>query len=222
VGGTKLRLRFSNAFGDGPLVLRSDVVAPSRTGKDGTIDLNSQVQVMFHGSPSAMIPSGAEYLSDAVSMTVTPLSDLTVTLFIERAPYAITTHSASRATTFPASGNHLLEERFSSPETFTRWYFLAAVDVRGTANAGAVVAFGDSITDGHARSEADRNALNQWIRTSGIFDAVIDFDKAIRDPAHPDRLDPGADSGDHLHPGRAGYKRMGELIPLDLFGQAIR
>ena len=66
-------------------------------------------------------------------------------------------------------------------------------------------------------SEADRQAINQWIRASGHFDAVIDFDRATRDPAHPDRLLPAYDSGDHLHPSPAGYRAMGEAIPLSLF-----
>ena len=66
-------------------------------------------------------------------------------------------------------------------------------------------------------SEADRQAINQWIRTPGHFDAVIDFDKATRDPAHPDRLLPAYDSGDHLHPSPAGYLAMGAAIPLALF-----
>jgi lysophospholipase L1-like esterase len=71
-----------------------------------------------------------------------------------------------------------------------------------------------------ASNEADRQLINQWIRTPGRFDAVIDFDKAIADPAHPDHLNPAYDSGDHLHPSAAGYKAMGELIPLLLFQAA--
>lgn len=67
------------------------------------------------------------------------------------------------------------------------------------------------------RSEADRQALNQWIRTSGAFDGVIDFDAALRDPAKPDHLLALYDSGDHLHPGPRGYQRMGEAISLKLF-----
>jgi lysophospholipase L1-like esterase len=68
-----------------------------------------------------------------------------------------------------------------------------------------------------AESEADRQVINAWIRGAGHFDAVVDFDKVTRDPAHPDRLLPAYDSGDHLHPGPAGYKAMGEAIPLSLF-----
>jgi lysophospholipase L1-like esterase len=66
-------------------------------------------------------------------------------------------------------------------------------------------------------SEADRQAINQWIRTQGHFDGVIDFDKLMRDPSHPDRLLPAYDSGDHLHPSLAGYRIMGEAVPLSFF-----
>ena len=66
-------------------------------------------------------------------------------------------------------------------------------------------------------SEADRQAVNQWIRGAGHFDAVIDFDAVVRDPEHPDRLLPAFDCGDHLHPSPAGYKAMGSAIPLELF-----
>jgi lysophospholipase L1-like esterase len=68
-------------------------------------------------------------------------------------------------------------------------------------------------------SEADRQAVNAWIRAPGHFDAVIDFDSVVRDPQHPDRLLPAYDSGDHLHPSPAGYRAMGEAIPLALFSQ---
>jgi lysophospholipase L1-like esterase len=66
------------------------------------------------------------------------------------------------------------------------------------------------------KNEADRQAVNAWIREAGHFDAVVDFDKVTRDPAHPDHLLPAYDCGDHLHPGPEGYKAMGEAIPLTL------
>ena len=66
-------------------------------------------------------------------------------------------------------------------------------------------------------SEADRQAVNQWIRAPGHFDAVIDFDAVVRDPQHPDQLLPAFDCGDHLHPSPAGYKAMADAIPLGLF-----
>lgn len=66
-------------------------------------------------------------------------------------------------------------------------------------------------------SEADRQAVNRWIRGEGHFDAVIDFDAVLRDPRQPDRLRAQYDCGDHLHPSPAGYKAMGKSIPLVLF-----
>lgn len=65
--------------------------------------------------------------------------------------------------------------------------------------------------------ENDRQAINTWIRTSGTFDGVIDFDKTVRDPAAPTKFLKKADSGDHLHPGDLGYQRMADGIDLKLF-----
>ncbi len=66
-----------------------------------------------------------------------------------------------------------------------------------------------------ADNEADRQQVNAWIRAAGHFDAVADFDAALRDPQHPERLLPAYDSGDHLHPSPAGYRAMAGTVPLD-------
>lgn len=68
-----------------------------------------------------------------------------------------------------------------------------------------------------ALNETDRLALNRWIRAPGHFDAVIDLDQVMRDPAHPDRLRPAYDCGDHLHPSPAGYRAMAQAMPLGMF-----
>jgi lysophospholipase L1-like esterase len=100
-------------------------------------------------------------------------------------------------------------------------------------------AYGDMIRRGHARGikvygatvmpfggsqysspehEAARATVNEWIRTSGAFDAVIDFDGATRDSGDPSRLRADVDGGDHLHPSAAGYRLMTDSIDLSLFG----
>jgi lysophospholipase L1-like esterase len=66
-------------------------------------------------------------------------------------------------------------------------------------------------------TEADRQAINTWVRAPGHFDAVIDFDRAVRDSSAPERLLPAYDCGDHLHPNPAGYRALGNAIPLALF-----
>ena len=68
-----------------------------------------------------------------------------------------------------------------------------------------------------AMNEADRLAVNRWIRAPGHFDAVVDLDKIMRDPAHPDRLRPAYDCGDHLHPSQAGHRAIAEAMPLAIF-----
>jgi lysophospholipase L1-like esterase len=72
------------------------------------------------------------------------------------------------------------------------------------------------------QSEADRQAANQWIRTGGELDGVIDFDAIARDPAQPARLAAAVDGGDHLHPSAAGYRIMADAIDLALFVPAPR
>ena len=64
--------------------------------------------------------------------------------------------------------------------------------------------------------EAKRQAINAWIRTSGAFDGVIDFDAVVRDAARPKHIRAEFDPGDHLHPNDAGYKAMGESVDLEL------
>jgi lysophospholipase L1-like esterase len=67
--------------------------------------------------------------------------------------------------------------------------------------------------------EADRQTVNRWIRERGHFDAVIDFDAALRDPKDPSRLVASFDSGDHLHPSMTGYAEMARVVDLGLFSR---
>ena len=69
----------------------------------------------------------------------------------------------------------------------------------------------------NTETEAVRQAVNRWIRSSGKFDAIVDFDAVTRDPADPSRLRPDFDSGDHIHPNDAGNIAMADAIDLSLF-----
>ena len=85
---------------------------------------------------------------------------------------------------------------------------------------GTIPPFGGTALLKHAAlDEANRTAVNAWIRNSGAYDAVIDFDLATSDPQHPARLLPAYDGGDHLHPNETGYKAMADAIDLSIFDE---
>jgi lysophospholipase L1-like esterase len=101
---------------------------------------------------------------------------------------------------------------------------MAYAQVTERAHAHGIQVIGATITPyggsgySHAADfDRDRQAINAWIRAPGHFDAVVDFDKAVADPSQPDRLLPAFDCGDHLHPNPAGYRAMGEAVPVTLF-----
>ena len=93
------------------------------------------------------------------------------------------------------------------------------------AHAHGILVYGSTIMpdgggkyyDPNAMDNAARQAVNAWVLAPGHFDGVVDLDKVTRDPANPLQLNPAFDSGDHLHPGPAGYKAMGDAIPLEWF-----
>ena len=98
---------------------------------------------------------------------------------------------------------------------------IARAHARGVRVLGATLTPFEGALDGtpladyfQPHKDALRRQLNAWIRDSGEFDAVLDFDALLRDPAQPSRLQPAFDSGDHLHPGDAGHRAMAEAVPL--------
>jgi lysophospholipase L1-like esterase len=101
----------------------------------------------------------------------------------------------------------------------------ALKQIADAAHEHGIKAFGATITPyggaGYSsdKGEQIREDVNNWIRTSGTFDGVVDFDKITQDPANPTHFNAAYDSGDHLHPNDAGYKAMGEGIDLQLFAK---
>ncbi|WP_084197585.1 SGNH/GDSL hydrolase family protein [Solimonas soli] len=106
---------------------------------------------------------------------------------------------------------------------------IARAHLRGVRVVGATLtpfegALQGTPLEGYYRPERDalREAVNRWVRDSGEFDAVVDFDALLRDPQHPSRLRAGFDSGDHLHPGDAGYRAMADALDAaTLFGATL-
>jgi lysophospholipase L1-like esterase len=100
------------------------------------------------------------------------------------------------------------------------WAYQQIIDrahVHGIKVAGATLTPYQGAGYFSEQGEAIREAVNEWVRTSGAFDAVIDFDRATRDPTNPKRFRPEFDPGDHLHPNDAGYRAMAEAIDLSIF-----
>ncbi len=95
---------------------------------------------------------------------------------------------------------------------------IAAAHAHGLRILGATITpyVGSDYYHPSAVNEADRQAINAWIRAPGHFDGFVDFDATVRDPARPDHLLAAFDSGDHLHPSPAGYKAMGQAVDLKL------
>lgn len=347
IGGTQIRVHFSNAFGTAPLQLTSAHVAIPVSAATAEIKPSTDSALTFNGKPDVLIPAGADYVSDPLPFHAASLSDLAITVHMDTPPARQTGHPGSRATSYYVHGDMVAAADLPNAKTVEHWYQISEVDIAAPPHAAAIVALGDSITDGHGAtvnannrwpddlarrlqtapstrnlsvlnegiggnrvlldglgpnamarfdrdvlapagvrflivlegvndlgtlardadvpapqhtalverilaayaqmiasarahgikvigatitpyagsgyyhpgpaSEADRQAINRWIRTPGHFDAVVDFDKVVRDPNHPDRLLSAYDSGDHLHPSPAGYRAMGDALPLLLF-----
>lgn len=340
LGGSRARLRLTNAFGAPSVVVGAARVALRASGSATVPD--SDREVRFGGESSVVLHPGTVILSDPIDIPVPAVGDLVVSLYLPGEAGRPTAHSLGLHTTYISSAGDFTAARdFEAARTTQSYYWIAGVDVLAPSGASAIVAFGNSITDG-ARSTPDtdrmwparlaarlasnertrnvgvvnagisgnrvlsdasgvsvlarldrdalsysgvewiifmegindigaltrgptnpvvtaerliwayqqviarahsqgikvagatltpyegagyfseqgegiRHAVNQWIRTSGAFDAVIDFDAATRDPSNPRRLLPAYDPGDHLHPNDAGYQAMADAVDLSIF-----
>jgi lysophospholipase L1-like esterase len=347
-GGDVVRVRFANTFGEAPLAVEAARIALRDEG--ARIDPMTDRELTFNGQTSVTIPAGAMVVSDPVHLTVPALGELTISMHLPEPTATTTVHGFAFQTNFISpAGDFTTETDMPVEASPLSWMFLTGVDVVAPETTGAIVAFGDSITDGafstpdtnrrwpdvlaerlvadppgramavlnqgiggnrllndkagdlglafgqnalarfdrdvlglpgvthlivlegindiglpagfgvpeqtvtaeemtgglnqlavRARShdivpiggtilpfegamyftpegEATRQAVNDWIRTSGAFDAVVDFDAVVCDPGHPARLLPDYDSGDHLHPNDAGLRAIGEAVDLSLF-----
>jgi lysophospholipase L1-like esterase len=349
LGGSHFRVIFSNVFGTAPLTIGAAQVA--LRDKDAAIVPGSNRVLTFGGVARATVPAGATLVSDPVDLTAPHASDLAIDVHLPADTAAmkspLTIHPASWQTNYVSPpGNHVgaVTMPVQTTTAYRRadglptasWFFLARIEVLAPRRTGAIVAIGDSITDGtastidtnnrwpdhlarriaaagmsmavlnagiggnrvlnegngpsalarfdrdaleqpgvthvivlegindigqarrnaspsatdliaghrqmieraHARGlkiygatltpfeganywtpegEAKRQALNECIRTSNTYDAVIDFDAAVRDPEQPTRVRAPFDSGDHLHLNAAGYEALANAIDLALF-----
>ncbi len=157
IGGSKVRIVLSNAYGAAPLTIGAAHIALA--GEDGKIQEGSDHTVTFGGESSIVIPPGAPAISDPVDISVAPLALVSVSLYLPDITPTSTIHWDGHETAYIAAGNKAADVDFKADSKLTQRMFLSEILVDAPANARAVVAFGDSITDGDG-STVDGN--DRW------------------------------------------------------------
>jgi lysophospholipase L1-like esterase len=196
IGGDTVRVRFSNLYGVGPLVIGAAEIA--QTLKGAAIVPGSGHPLTFHGQPSVTIPNGALVLSDPTAFKFAPLSDLTVSFYLPSPSGPITEHQLGNATSYHAPGNAVSNGTLETPTTMTSWAYLNGIDTLASADSWAVITVGDSITDG-AKSTPDTN--QRWpdelarrlqadpkYRNLSVLNEAISGNKILLDGAGPNAL----------------------------------
>ena len=155
IGGKRVRVRLSNAFGAGPLVISGARVALRSTG--ATIVAGSDRTLTFNGLPSTAIPPGALAVSDPVNLRVPDLGELAVSIYVAGNQVGATEHTVGLQTTYiSAEGDFTGADSLPTTTTTQSVYFLTGVEVDAARSSKAIITLGDSITDGY-RSTADAN-----------------------------------------------------------------
>ena len=146
LGGERVRVRFSNAYGTSGLVIGSAHVAISTGG--AMISSTTDRVLTFNGSPTIIIPAGALVVSDPVTLNVPALRDLAVSLFLPENVAATTQHPVGLQTTYVSVSGDFTGAAIEPTTTTQSYYFLTGVEVSGSNHARAIVTLGDSVTDG--------------------------------------------------------------------------
>jgi lysophospholipase L1-like esterase len=158
LGGPILRVVFTNEFGTDPLIIGAAHVAISQGGS--TINLVSSDGLTFGGRTSVTIPPGALVVSDPATVKVPAASDLAISFFLPaQTIHQLTQHGGANQISYSAPGNVVGAKTLDGPAEIHSWHFIKGVDVKVPAQDGAIVAFGDSITDG---AYATLNANARW------------------------------------------------------------
>jgi lysophospholipase L1-like esterase len=157
-GGSQVRIRLSNLYGNAPLTIGAAHIARRANGAD--IDPASDRALVFGGRASIVVPAHATALSDPVPLTVPALCDVSVSLYLPKRAAATTVHILAQQTSYVSPpGNVTAAAHFPVARHIDMWPFLSAVEVTAPPPAFAVVAFGDSTVDGDG-STADTN--HRW------------------------------------------------------------
>jgi lysophospholipase L1-like esterase len=158
LGGPTLRVVFTNEFGTDPLTIGAAHAGVSTGGS--AIDLANSAGLTFAGRTMVVIPPGALAVSDPVALKVAPQTDLAISLFLpaQQVP-VVSAHGSADQSSYAAPGNVVGARSLDAPTEIFSWPFVKAVDVKVSADSAAVVALGDSITDG---AFSTNNANARW------------------------------------------------------------
>jgi lysophospholipase L1-like esterase len=156
LGGDAVRIRLTNALSTAPLAI-DDATVALRTE---SASVSSVKPVTFDGLRGAVVPPGAEMLSDPVALSVHGGQDLAVSIYVQADLRDVSQHNFANTTSYLASGDHTADpDATAFTQTITSWPMLDGLDVRTSCREGAVVALGDSITDG---VHSDLDASESW------------------------------------------------------------
>ncbi|MFL5620334.1 MAG: SGNH/GDSL hydrolase family protein [Gemmatimonadaceae bacterium] len=157
IGGRRLRVRFSNVFGDAPLTIAAAAIAPSRG--ESRIDAEVQRPLTFGGHASVVVDAGRDTVADVVAFDLEPLANVAISTRFGAVPAVVTGHPGSRTTSYIQPGDAVASPQLPSAVKTAHWYLAAGIDVSPEAPSAAVVTLGNSITDGRG-SGTDRQ--NRW------------------------------------------------------------
>ena len=148
-GGSRVRVRLSNLYGTKPLQVTGATIARTRDG--AAVEPGTVRSLTFHGARSATISAGRVAASDPAALPVSALESLTVTLFFADSTGPSTFHEDGLTASYRAAGDHRSDSGAAAfaKQTSHSFYYLTGVDVAGGRTRNTVVAFGDSITNGH-------------------------------------------------------------------------
>ncbi|RNC65538.1 SGNH/GDSL hydrolase family protein [Proteiniphilum sp. X52] len=157
LGGDRVRLQFSNAFGNAPVTIQSVVIAPAR--EDGSVDAATQKALRFEGNGQVVIMPESVVVSDPLAFHLAPGSRLAITIAFGETPEEITGHPGSRTTSFLVEGNQCASDELTGAVLTDHWYVISGLEVLASPAAGAVAVLGNSITDGRG---SGTNKQNRW------------------------------------------------------------
>ena len=190
LGGRRLRVRLSNAFGATPVVVGTAHLAIR--AKESAIAPDTDRPVTFGGKPGCTIGPGVVLFSDPVELSVPPVTELAVSLYFPGETGPPTTHGTALHDTYISKeGDVTAQPSIPEPVITQSYYYLAGLDVAADANAAVLVTFGDSITDG-ARSTSETNhswpallaarlAANKETSKIGVANMGIGGNRVMRD-----------------------------------------